>query len=385
MNFKKRVLILTPFFRPNIGGVESYLDDLCEYLRLHGYMVYVVTYQALNASVKGDRLEKKENLEIYRIPWFGRNWFNALEPYPLLEFLYLTPWLMMYTFFFMFKNRNTIDVIHAQGLTAAFIAKFTGKLFKKRCIISTCAVYGLGEKPGLSKIIRWILSGFDAILPLADFSKRELLSIGVPEEKMEAYYLWVDQEKYVPADKMKSKAAINLQGQFVVLFVGRFIRLKGVDVVLEVAQDCKQKMKFVFIGDEGPFLPIIIDAARRSDNIVLVQGIRGNQLIPYFQAADVLIIPSQYDEAFGKVIIEALSCGTPVIGADKGAIPDIVDASVGIVVVPEKEHIKRAIAHLYEHPDVLSRLTAQCRSYAEKKFSEKNIEKILKHYHNREG
>ena len=80
-----------------------------------------------------------------------------------------------------------------------------------------------------------------------------------------------------------------------------------------------------------------------SDNIKLIKGIRGDQLIPYYQAADILIVPSQYEEAFGKVIIEALSCGTPVIGTNKGAVPYILDSSVGRVIDPTFQNIKREI------------------------------------------
>ena len=151
-------------------------------------------------------------------------------------------------------------------------------------------------------------------------------------------------------------------------------------ILLEVAEQVDKKINFVFIGDDGPLLKDIEQLGARYENIVLVKGIRGHQLIPYYQGADILIIPSQYEEAFGKVIIEALSCGTPVIGANKGAIPDILDSSVGRVINPTIENIKREIEYLYNYPDKLSQLTVNCRSYAEKFFSEKNAEIISKSY-----
>ena len=114
---------------------------------------------------------------------------------------------------------------------------------------------------------------------------------------------------------------------------------------------------------------------------MLVKGIRGQELIPYFQAADIFVIPSQYEEAFGKVIIEALSCGTPVIGAKKGAIPDILDESVGRLVMPDVQNIKREIIYLYENNAELEKLTANCRKYAQDNFSITNIDNIKKHYH----
>lgn len=376
-----RVLILTPFFRPNIGGVESYLDDLCEFLHINAYKVYVVTYQPLTVKIKAERIEKRNNLQIHRISWFGHNLFHKLEPYPLLEFLYLTPYFFICTFLFMLKKANDIDVIHAQGLNAAFVAKFMAKIFRKRSIMSTCAVYNFKKKSLFAKVVKWTLAGFDKILPLANFSKQELLNIGLPENKMDTYYLWVDQKKYIPADKEKTKERLFLKGEFIVLFVGRFIRLKGADIILDIARTIRKPIKFIFIGDEGPLLESIEKDAAENKNVTLVKGIRGQELIPYFQAADIFVIPSQYDEAFGKVIIEALSCGTPVIGANKGAIPDILDKSVGCIVVPDTKNIKKEIEYLYDNRDELAKLTANCRKYAEKNFSIANIESIKKHYH----
>ena len=376
-----RVLILTPFFRPNIGGVESYLDDLCEYLRKNHYKMYVITYQPLTSNVKAERTERKDNLEIHRFNWFGYNLFHKLESYPLLEFLYLTPCLFIHTFLFMLKKGRDIDVIHAQGLNAAFVAKFMAKIFRKKSVMSTCAVYNFNKKSFFAGVVKWTLAGFDKILPLAHFSKKELVDIGLPENKMDTYYLWVDQNKYTPFNKGQMKANLSFAGEFIVLFVGRFIKLKGADVILDVAKRTKKDIRFVFIGDEGPLLGLIEKSAGEHKNITLIKGIRAQGLIPYFQAADIFVIPSQYDEAFGKVIIESFSCGTPVIGAKKGAIPDIIDKSVGRVVIPDAENIQKEIEYFYDNRDELDKLTANCRKYAEKKFSISNIESIKRHYH----
>ena len=56
-NNKKGILILTPFFSPNIGGVESHLDDLVTALDQQGYLVFVQTYSPLTTE---KTLSKKE-------------------------------------------------------------------------------------------------------------------------------------------------------------------------------------------------------------------------------------------------------------------------------------------------------------------------------------
>jgi len=377
---KTGILILTPFYRPNIGGVESYLHDLSEYLRTHGYAIYVLTYTPLTVNVPVAAFETRPGLEIRRIPWLGCNLFHRLEPYPLLEFIYLTPWLLIRTFFFLIARGREIDVIHAQGLNAAFITRLLAPLFRKKAVMSTCAVYGLNGKNIFSRVVKWTLSGMDRILPLARFSEREILRIGLPAQKLQVYHLWIDQENYIPADKNKTKESLGLTGKFVVLFVGRFIRIKGAEVLLEAAMKTADRATFVFIGDEGPLLSMLEEESRRNARIVLVKNISGLQLVPYYQAADVVVVPSQYDEAFGKVIIEALSCGTPVIGSNRGAIPDIVSETVGRIVEPTVEALAAEITRLLDNPKLLAELSARCRGYALEHFGEGNIKVIMESY-----
>lgn len=344
-------------------------------------MVYVLTYQPLTAKIKAKTYEADENIEIRRVNWFGRNLFHRLEPYPVLEFLYLSPCLFIFTFFFLLKYQRRIEFIHAQGLNAAFITWLLAKAFRKKALTSTCAVYNMDGKSIFSRITKRVLSGMDKVLALGDYSKRELLRIGIPAAKLDTYHLWVDQKRYLPTDKQTAKEKINLKGKFIVLFVGRFIRIKGVEMLVEVAKTIDRKINFVFIGDNSHLLNYLENESRQQENIILIKGISGPQLIPYYQAADILAVPSQYEEAFGKVIIEALSCGTPVIGSNRGAIADIVKEPVGRIAEPTAENIRREIEYLYNNPEVLAELTRNCRVYAEQNFSERNAEVITKNYY----
>lgn len=378
---KRRILILTPFFHPNIGGVESYLHDLCEYLKNHGMVVYVLTYQPLTTRARAPAYEAEENLTIWRINWPGHNLFHRLEPYPILEFIYLTPCLFMFAFLLLLFRQRNFDVLHAQGLNAAFIVAILAKIFRKNAVMSTCAIYNFKQRILFSKIAGWVLNRMDKVLALGEYSKQELLSIGIPSRKIQTYHLWVDQTQYIPADKTAAKEKTGLKEKFTVLFVGRFIKIKGIEVLIEAARTLDQAINFVFIGDEGPLLDYLEKEATQHDNIILVKGISGYKLIPYYQAADVLVVPSLYNEAFGKVIIEALSCGTPVIGSNRGFIPHIINESVGRIVEPNTANIAREIEYLYRNPQTLSALTVNCRIYAENNFSERNIEVITRSYY----
>ena len=110
------VLLITPFFLPNIGGAETYAFELVEYLRSHSCFVNVLTYQPITTpNVRGERVEKRNNLVVHRFQWIGFNLFGKLEKYPFVNFLYLTPYLLVRSFLWMLFNSKKVDVIDEIG------------------------------------------------------------------------------------------------------------------------------------------------------------------------------------------------------------------------------------------------------------------------------
>lgn len=377
---RKSILILSPFFRPNVGGVETHLDDLCEYLRTHNYQVYVLTYQPITTKAKGKRIEREEGLEVHRYWWLGFNLFHRLARYPSLNFLYLTPRLFMCTFCFLLLRRRKVDVIHAQGLNTAVIAKFMKIIFKKRAVMSTQALYNFRKGSFFARITRWTLFTLDKIIAESDESKEELIEIGIPESKIAVFSHWVDQKQFKPRDKEKCKARLGWQGKFIVLFVGRLIPIKGATTLLKVAQQTEPGISFAFIGAAGPQIGLVNNAACKMDNVIFVGKVDYQNLATYYNAADVFIIPSQYEEGVARVMLEALSCGTPVIGSRRGSIPSVLNSSVAILIEPTVEKIKEGIEFLYHNPQELRRLAQNCRPYAEARFSPDNVKIIIDNY-----
>jgi glycosyltransferase involved in cell wall biosynthesis len=375
------VLMLSPFFSPNVGGVETHLDDLCAYLQKRGHSVFVITYQPLTTRAKSPRFESKQNLEIRRIKWVGYDLFQKLEPHPVLEFIYLTPTLLMHSFSFLIRRRDDVNVIHAHGLNAAFVAKVVGRLFGKRTIVSIHAIYNLSNRNTLGKLMNISLSSSDALLTLANKSKTELLKIGLDNSRIKVFTYWVNQQVFKPLDVTSCKKELGLDRKFVVLFVGRFLEIKGVRLLLDVATrlTTSRDITLMFVG-EGPLSNEVRKASSNLGNVLYVGKVENKKLSKYYNAADVVVVPSIYEEGFGRVILEALSCGTPVIASNRGGVPEALDQSVGILIEPKVDEIQRTIENLYEHPEQLANLRRNCRAYAENRFSENNAKAIENAY-----
>jgi len=377
---KKGVLILTPFFSPNIGGVETHLDDLVNGLDKRGYKVYVQTYSPITTEgVAWKSYEKRGNsIEIKRYKWFGRNLFHKVEKFPFVDFIYITPYLFLRTFIWLLFNKKKIDVIHAQGFNAAFIGTVFKRIFKKKLIVSTHAIYEIDKNSNTAKHIVRVLNKADKVLCLSEGSYNELISFGLSEEKLDIFKYWIDLEVFKPYKNNEFRDELGIKNVFTVLFVGRLIDKKGTRVLCEVAKEIPD-MNFVFVGT-GPDEDYLKEQEKKNRNIKFVGFVRNDLLYKYYNSSDVFCIPSQYEEGFGRVVMEAVACGLPVVGSNKGGIPEALDSSVSILIEPTVENLKREIEELYRNKDRYFKLKNNCRSYAERNFSEKNIELITKYY-----
>ena len=150
-----KILQLTAHFSPNIGGVETHLNDLCHFLTKKGFKVTVLTYIPLHTNASWKIFEQKKDLDIIRIPWVP-NLFYRLIKVPVLEFLYLLPGLFVFTpIILLIKSPN---VIQAHGLVAGFVGVFWGKIFGKRVIVTTHSIYNFPKSGLYRNFVKWIFS-----------------------------------------------------------------------------------------------------------------------------------------------------------------------------------------------------------------------------------
>ena len=367
-----KVLQLTAHYSPNLGGVETHLDDLAVALGARGHDVFVLTYMPLSTRVHWKLYEKQKSLRILRIPWI-RGFFYRLEQSPFLEFLYLFPGLFAATpFILLFYSP---DVIHSHGLVAGFIAVFWGKIFGKRIVTTTHSIYSFPKVGLYRRFAKWVFSNSDKVLTLSFQSKKEIVKLGVNESRVDVFTYWIDLGRF----RVISGKAKGTSKKLNVLFVGRLVEEKGIMVLLESVKDWNKNISLVIAGD-GPLKADVIHKTKNDKRVEYVGKVEQNDLPLIYNSADFLIVPSISEEGFGRVIMESLACGTPVIAANRGGIPEAMDASVGKLIDISPEEIAKEVNYLYNNPEQLKKLSAKARSFAVNRYSDKNAETIIECY-----
>jgi glycosyltransferase involved in cell wall biosynthesis len=154
----------------------------------------------------------------------------------------------------------------------------------------------------------------------------------------------LDPALYRKRPELEREEAISRKsGEVVIGYVGRMVEQKGLRTLVEALTKLPRSgWKLIVIG-AGPFEQVFDDLVRErglTDRVSRL-GYVSHEVTPRFLAAlDVLVLPSEtqpnWKEQFGRVIMEALACGVPVIGSDSGEIPTLIKASGGGRVFPEK-------------------------------------------------
>jgi glycosyltransferase involved in cell wall biosynthesis len=203
-----------------------------------------------------------------------------------------------------------------------------------------------------------------------------------------------DPTELSPISKPLARFALSLPPEErVILQLGRMVPRKGVDTAIRglgrLVRDHSVTARLLIVGGEtdepDPALtPEIgrlqaIAAEEGVTELVKFIGRRGRETLKYYySAADVFVTVPWY-EPFGITPVEAMACGTPVVGSNVGGIKYTVrDGETGYLVPPkDADRLAERLAHLYQHPKLMSVLSRQAVRRANDLFTWEKVTKMV--------
>jgi glycosyltransferase involved in cell wall biosynthesis len=256
-------------------------------------------------------------------------------------------------------------VIHAFGFPMIYYAVLLGRLAGCRRILYAVQDWDLWKRSGIYSGLDRLCSRL-AARAVADGEGARRLAIrrqGMAPDRIATIYDGVDVDGLRPSRSIEeTRRNLGLASdRLTVGMIARLdIRKKGQDLFLRAIERLAPDpaAQFAIIGD-GPDRKQIEDAASRLPPSLrpVLPGARSD-LADVLSALDVLVIPSRW-ESVPKVLIEAMWLRRPVIAADVGDIPEILDATCGLMVRRnDADALSRAIAALISDPSLRARLAA---------------------------
>lgn len=219
---------------------------------------------------------------------------------------------------------------------------------------------------------RELLRGAASFIATSQQEERELVADGFPSEKVSVRYNGLDLQEYdqLPARGSFRHARGISSHERVVLFLGRIIPRKGVDLLISAfAAACRERGRLVVAGPEGErgYLNTLRELARRcgvQERTLFTGPLYEEQKRAALVDSDVFVLPSRY-ENFANSVAESIACGTPVIVTRNCGVSEFVEGRVGFVIPREQAALTHALQSLLDDDTLLSQFRAGCRAVAE--------------------
>ena len=181
-------------------------------------------------------------------------------------------------------------------------------------------------------IERMVMRRCHHVIVLSEFMKREVMAThGIAPRHITVVPGAADLSTFYPAqDRNEVRRELKLpEGRTLLFTVRNLVPRMGLEHLLDAMTMLgeEQRNLLLLIGGEGPLRPRLEELIRSKglqDSVELLGFVPEEQLAKYYQASDLVVMPTRQLEGFGLVTVEALACGTPVMGTPVGAIPEVL-------------------------------------------------------------
>ncbi len=369
------------------GGQNVYVGQLAKHLAGLGYKVDVFTRR--DNSDLPTIIQWMDNVRIINVPAGPPIYVRKEDMLPYMEEF------TAYVLNFCQYTEQNYDLIHANFWMSAMVAAEIKRVLGTPFVVTFHALGRVrrfyqgdaDEFPDERFTIEdRIVAEADYIIAECPQDEEDLLRLyHAKKEKITIIPCGFDAAEFWQVDQTTARTMLGLPtDERIILQLGRLVPRKGVDTVIRAfGRLVKQKLaaRLLIVGGESEEPdPRLTPEISRLQNIAIEEGVESqvtfvgrryrDVLKYYYSAADVFVTTPWY-EPFGITPLEAMACGTPVIGSNVGGVKFTVkDGETGFLVPPNNaDAIAERITYLYQNPEVRDRLSSQAIQRANHLFT----------------
>ncbi|MBD2460886.1 glycosyltransferase [Oscillatoria sp. FACHB-1407] len=390
----KRIALISEHATPLgiFGGVDSggqnvYVGQLAKHLAAIGYDVDVFTRR--DSEHLPPVVDWQHGVRVIHVP---------AGPPTALPKEQLLPYMREFTAFMLDWCRDdaSYDLIHANFWMSALVA---AEIKRAIAIPFVVTFHALGRVRRLHQgkadqfpderfaIEDRVVQEADHIIAECPQDREDLLQLYQADpNRISVIPCGFDTTEFWAIDKVRARLTLGLSpDEYLILQLGRMVPRKGVDTVIRgFAHLLKQRSlpaRLLVVGGEADVpdpqltpeigrLTAIAQELGVASRITFV-GRKGREVLKYYYSAADVFVTTPWYEPFGITPIEAMACGTPVIGSNVGGVKFTVkDGETGYLVPPnEPERLGDRLLHLLENPPVMSLFGRQAIRRAQDHFT----------------
>ncbi|WP_423128026.1 glycosyltransferase family 4 protein [Gaoshiqia sp. Z1-71] len=365
---KRKIAIITYEYPPVIGGAGIYAKSLFDGLKNQGYDVSLCLLAPNN---KLNRQFKKIWEVIYLIRSLFIIWNVFRKDFDTIiinDGRTKKIYTLIYSFISKSKTNKGVVVMHGGEINTYFHqTSLLMKIFRipvriKNLLPNQKLIIVVSE----SEYSQWI-----SFMP----ELKKNLKIIPHAVSANIFYPKSENEKQI------IRRNLNLSdNDFIIFSASRLVPQKGQDTIIDAINFIKNQADNIklIIGGHGPYkhhLKTVSKNYNIIDKVIFLGSVQREDLIDYYNIADLFILPSRYIESFGLVYIESFACKTPVISSNLGGVNNIVrDGINGYKTAPNDfKKIGDLILHLRNDRQILKILSENAYQDFKTLFDEKNM------------
>lgn len=331
-----KIILLSTFYKPSIGGVERQVEEIYQHLKLRGYKVQIYTTDASHSSDK--RLKN----------------YQQMEDVSRFRFLFGFGYFFRFSFSLIFNLLFAdFDIIHVHNSHDAHLIPvvFIRLIRRKKMIVT-------GHNPyivDISKRKAKLESGvkfFDFVLKFLSFAIDKYIALLESERDFVSDYLRINKNRIVVIpngirdeyfhEVRDSKKDNILEVEYGVkkedykMILGCLCRMdyvKGIQNLLLSVQE-NQDCLFIFAGGDGGYLNQLENVFKNQKNVLFTKRyLNVDESLDFYALIDVFLLPSVY-EPFGITTVEAMTQGKYILATSKGGPKEVINDTFGEIIDP---------------------------------------------------
>ncbi|MEM5782075.1 MAG: glycosyltransferase [Candidatus Aenigmatarchaeota archaeon] len=377
MNKKKIVIITTRFF-PDIGGIEKSMYYFAKGFVENGFIVQVICTGNKDEKITVDDIHIVRRKALFKFsgndinPFIFKDMLDYCkdadiiilnEPNPFSNSIFLLINFFLKKKYFVYYHSDIIRFGIFKILKLSYQYTFQRILLEnaEKIITTTQRYQEISDTLNCQKYKKKF-----AVIPC---------TVDLAE---------MEKNKINENEKTKFKKELNLENRKIILFVGRFIYYKGLEYLIRAFRLVKEKAEdtFLILVGKGPLEKIIFEEAninnlQEDKDFIILRDVDDKQLSKIYQISDLFVLPSIYrSEAFGIVLLEAMAYQVPIVTTSISGTKEVAE-EVGLIVEP-KNHEKLAEAILLLLND--DKLKEKFRINANKKIKNFDRKKVIEEF-----
>lgn len=364
-----RILIVSAYAEPHLGGVEVVVAQQACTLAALGCSVTVVTSRC---DARAAKHEQVDGYEIVRVPAW-----NKLEDLKGIPFPIWSP-SAIWRLARLIRNTDIVhvhDVYHGSSIVAAGLASW----LRRPLFITQHVATVNHDKPVVELIQRLVYSSvarlpwhWAATITVYNPIVEEFIAgHGVPRSKIRLAYNGIDTRDFRPGDLEAARATRIEYGLKpdvpVILFAGRLVPKKGIHKLI-AARSPEYQIVLAGPGKVPDYIPA---------GVAFLGPVSRKDLLRLYQASDVFAYPA-VGEMLTLAIQEAMSCGLPVVTTDDNSYARYGFDRAGIALVsPEPDVLRSTFLEILGNSNLKKYMQAYSRRLAEEHFDWQKNAKLL--------